>query len=244
MAADETSPNKLRVRRVDEEVNRRVAKIAQSTNSSADRQRLVGRLAGGVAHDFNNLLATVLGCLELMERRTGDPERLQALIKRASDAVERAAGLTSGLVHFARRNEAVPHQLDLTETVRGIAPLLASALGRRIRFQTELAADTPRIKADQMLVESCLTALCLAARDVLPDGGEITLSASPATDAEVPTDAGKPARLGSVVKVRVTGGGAAEWDLELLARCAAGVNGLVQRSGPDSIAVFFPASGG
>jgi signal transduction histidine kinase len=78
----------------------------QKTDAALHQERrllAVGQLAGGVAHDFNNMLATIMGCLELMERRLdqgreADDTRLRRLIERATDAVQRGAQLTSRLL--------------------------------------------------------------------------------------------------------------------------------------------------
>lgn len=149
---------------------------SEAARESGERQRLMGQLAGGLAHDFNNLLATVLGCLELMERRLQDPERLCALIKRASDAVERAAKLTSGLVHFARRQPQPPRPTDVNALVNELSPLIASALGRRVRLLTELAPSFGPVHADPAGLEAALLGICLAARAAIPESGRITLS--------------------------------------------------------------------
>ncbi len=148
---------------------------APAWNGQVERQRLTGQLAGGVAHDFNNLLATVLGCLELIERRADDPERLQALIKRASDAVERAAKLTSGLVHFARRQSQARKPTDINALVGDVAPLIVSALGRRVRLRTTLAPRLCSAVVDPAGVEVALVGICLGARVANAEAGPLTV---------------------------------------------------------------------
>lgn len=143
---------------------------------AAGRDQLVGQLTSGVAHDFNNILATVLGCLELMERRVGDPDRLRVLIQRASDAVERAAELTSALVQFARRQPEPAQAHSINDVVASLTPLISSALGRRVRLETDLAHSAPLVQADLAGLSTIVLALCLSARRALPEGGHIRIT--------------------------------------------------------------------
>jgi len=160
----------------------------------ADRDQLVGQLVGGLAHDFNNMLATVLGCLELMERRLADPDRLRALITRATSAVERAAGLNTALVQFSRREPEAPRAAPLADSVQRVMPLIASALGRRAQLVVDLPDSSPSIEADPGVLDAAVIALCLAARRALPEGGEVRLTAAGAPPALIVTAEGPGTR--------------------------------------------------
>ncbi len=151
----------------------------------AQKLQAVGQLAGGIAHDFNNMLATVLGSLELMERRVApavqswteaDGERLRKLIERASNAVQRGAQLTSRLLAFSRRQRLAARPTDLNQLIADLVTLATSTLGRRVRVSTHLAADLPLAMVDPSQVEAALLNLCLNARDAMQDGGELTIS--------------------------------------------------------------------
>jgi signal transduction histidine kinase len=151
----------------------------------AQKLQAVGQLAGGIAHDFNNMLATVLGNLELMERRVApavrssteaDAERLRKLIERASNAVQRGAQLTSRLLAFSRRQRLAARPTDLNQIIADLVTLATSTLGRRVRVSTHLAADLPLAMVDPSQVEAALLNLCLNARDAMQDGGELTIS--------------------------------------------------------------------
>jgi signal transduction histidine kinase/CheY-like chemotaxis protein len=151
----------------------------------AQKLQAVGQLAGGIAHDFNNMLATVLGNLELMERRVApavrssaeaDADRLRKLIERASNAVQRGAQLTSRLLAFSRRQRLAARPTDLNQIIADLVTLATSTLGRRVRVSTHLAADLPLAMVDPSQVEAALLNLCLNARDAMQDGGELTIS--------------------------------------------------------------------
>jgi signal transduction histidine kinase len=129
-----------------------------------------------VAHDLNNLFATILGCLELMERRFEDPDRLRILIKRSSDAVERAASLTSRLAQFTRRQEQPKISADIITLIADLMPLIASALGRRVRVSVHTSLTPAFAHVDVAGLEATLLALCMAVRAALPETGHVTLA--------------------------------------------------------------------
>ena len=182
----------------------------------AQKLQAVGQLAGGIAHDFNNMLATILGSLELMERRLpqggrplteADDSRLRNLIERATAAVQRGAHLTSGLLAFSRRQRLSPRPTDLNRLLGDLIALATSTLGRRIRVVTDLAADLWPAQVDPSQVEAAILNLCLNARDAMPEGGQLTITTANETIADRVGPDGPDA--GAYVRICVTdtGGG-------------------------------------
>jgi signal transduction histidine kinase len=151
----------------------------------AQKLQAVGQLAGGIAHDFNNMLATIMGSLELMERRVaqsaqsgtlGDADRLRALIERATGAVQRGAKLTSRLLAFSRRQRLSARPTDLNQLITELVTLAAATLGSRVRVTTDLAAGLWPAMVDPSQIEAALLNLCLNARDAMPEGGHLTIT--------------------------------------------------------------------
>ena len=190
----------------------------QTVDSGASRQQMAGQLAAVVAHDLNNLLATILGCLELMERRFDDPDRLKVLIKRSSGAVERAASLTSRLAQFVRRQPQPKALADVDVLIADLMPLATSALGRRVRVCAETSSVPALGLVDSAGLEATLLALCMAARAALPEAGSVTL-ATRVSESRVS------------ISVRVTGSGLKPLDL-LQAHRIASTSGLEIQSVP------------
>lgn len=148
------------------------------------RRRLVtGQLAGGIAHDFNNILATLLGSLELMERRLDrlpqeEQDRFGRLICRSIESVQKAGGMTSGLLAFARRQTQPVEPIPLAQLIPDLLNLTRGALGRRIQVTTNFAEGMPPVQAQRAKLELALLALILAIRDEMPDGGQLAISAT------------------------------------------------------------------
>ena len=208
-----------RTRELSESNNRLQVEIAERQRAEtvmhqAQKLQAVGQLAGGVAHDFNNLLATILGSLELIERRVTDgDDKLRALLTRAMDAVQRGAQLTSRLLAFSRRQRLAARPTDLNRLVADLVTLAGSTLGRRVRVETHLAPDLWPAMADTSQVEAAILNLALNARDAMPHGGVLILATGNETVAEGDAD-GEP---GDYVRVSVEDTGAG-MSREILAR--------------------------
>ena len=146
-------------------------------HSLREQQKMnaIGRLAGGVAHDLNNILTTVTCLVDLMsERHQNDPEHLTdiAELRRAS---ERAAGLTSQLLAFGRRQMLSPRVIDLNSIITGMERMLRRLLPEHVMLTLVLAPRLGRTHADPTQTEQILLNLCVNARDAMPRGGAITI---------------------------------------------------------------------
>ena len=155
----------------------------------AQKMEAVGQLTGGIAHDFNNLLSAVLGNLKLLRKRlTGNAAALR-LIDGAIDGAERGASLTQRLLAFARQQDLHPAAVDVAELVRGMIEMLRRSIGPLIQIDTAFAADLWTAHVDANQLELALLNLVVNARDAMPDGGRLTLSARNATIAAAAGDA-------------------------------------------------------
>ncbi len=144
----------------------------------AQKMEAVGRLAGGIAHDINNVLQAVSGGVGLIRRRAGDPAAVERLAGMIEDAVRRGESVTRRLLSFARRGALRAEALDLAELLGGLREVLAATLGAAIRVELELAPGLPPVLADRGQLETVLLNLATNARDAMPGGGTVTLSAA------------------------------------------------------------------
>ncbi len=143
----------------------------------AQKLEAVGQLTGGVAHDFNNLLQVVLSGLTLMER-IADPGRRAQLAENVRRAAQRGGELTKRLLTVARRQSLRPERIELETWMRdGAGALLRQALRGDIRTELRLPPDLPAVDADLAELELALLNLAVNARDAMPNGGTLTLSA-------------------------------------------------------------------
>jgi PAS domain S-box-containing protein len=180
---------------------------AQAQRAQAQKMDALGQLTGGVAHDFNNLLMIVMGQAELLKRKlAGDPAVATSLAA-IELAAQRGASLTGQLLTFARRQSVNPKVLDLVAHIAAFEVMLKSSLGSSARLATAVAADCWAVKVDPGELELALVNLTLNARDAMPGGGTVTLTAE-----NLENPAGLPRELGTefvALSVADTGSGIA-----------------------------------
>lgn len=144
----------------------------QEAARSSERLASLGMLAAGVAHDINNVLTVVAMRADMirsdaLEGEAADPaEDAQAIL----DATERAMAITRQLMVFAGRQEGEVGQVDLTELVRGMRPLVEGLRGRGPTVVELDTAAVPPVLADATQLEQVVLNLAVNARDAVAEG--------------------------------------------------------------------------
>jgi PAS domain S-box-containing protein len=138
----------------------------------------LGQLTGGIVHDFNNFLTVLSGNLQMLKEECATHPTALAIIEAAMRSAERGGDLTLKLVAFARRQSLRPRKLDTHALLRDAQMMLQPTLGHAIVLELACCAELPNIYADAAQLEASLLNLILNARDAMPRGGRITLSAS------------------------------------------------------------------
>ncbi len=135
--------------------------------------------------DFNNLLTVILISLDLIRKRLPDSPLLE-LIDNAAQAGERGAAMTRRMLAFSRRQTLKLEAVALPELVLGMHSLIKQSIGAKIAIDTRFELGLPRIKADAHQLETALLNLVINARDAMPEGGKIVISARPAPLTDTP----------------------------------------------------------
>jgi signal transduction histidine kinase len=161
--------------RVEERTREREAALAQV--HEMQKVESLGQLTGGVAHDFNNLLMAVLGNLELVRKFLPNDPKIRRLIDGAIQGAERGATLTKRMLAFARRQELKPETVDIPNLVDSMVEMLRRSLGPGIQITTDFETNVPPTRVDPNQLELALLNLALNARDAMPLGGRLTISA-------------------------------------------------------------------
>ncbi len=152
-------------------------KVLESELVQARKMDAIGKLTGGIAHDFNNLLAAVLGGLGLIERRVelaGDEQKILDMTRRAA---EQGSELVGRLLAFARRQQLEPSAIEIEGLSVSISDLLAHTLGGLVELEWTVGEGLWPAYADRSQLELALMNLIINARDAMPDGGTIAISA-------------------------------------------------------------------
>lgn len=149
----------------------------QEALRQSQKMEAMGQLTGGVAHDFNNLLTPIVGSLDLLQRKGLGGEREQRLIAGAVQSAERARTLVQRLLAFARRQPLQPVPVDVAKLVSGMGELVSSTIGPQIRVVVAATDDLPPAIADPNQLEMAILNLAVNARDAMPDGGTLRITA-------------------------------------------------------------------
>ena len=163
-------------RKVEERTREREEALAKFFASQ--KMESIGKLTGGLAHDFNNLLAAILSNLDILRKRLPDDQKFRRLLDGAIHGAERGASLTARLLAFARRQELKPEAVDVAEMVSGMTELLERSLGASIQVKSDIPSGLPAMHADLNQLELALLNLAVNARDAMPFGGWLSISAA------------------------------------------------------------------
>jgi len=165
-----------RTRNLHAEADRREA--AEDALRQAQHLRAIGQLTGGVAHDFNNLLMIISGSVQRL-RRDLAVEKHTRLLDMITNATSRGESLTRQLLAFSRRQMLTPSVIDLGERL----PELKDMLNRSLRGDITTTVVVPRtdcaVKVDPSELELALLNLAVNARDAMPSGGALSITAKP-----------------------------------------------------------------
>ncbi|MHC8286556.1 hybrid sensor histidine kinase/response regulator [Pseudomonas sp. XS1P51] len=143
----------------------------------AQKMQAIGQLSGGIAHDFNNLLTVILGNLEIVRKRVGDDSKITRLVDNATQGALRGVTLTQRMLAFARRQELKTESVEIPSLVQGISGLLRSSLGPSVVLETRFSPALEPVLADINQLELAVLNLATNARDAMPHGGKIVISA-------------------------------------------------------------------
>jgi two-component system NtrC family sensor kinase len=153
---------------------------AEAQLARAGRAAAIGLLAAGLAHDIKNLVQAVRSGARLMERRADDPAEIRRCAALLGDAAERGRRLVDSMLAFARGGgepdgEVPP--LDVSAALFELTELLGRTLGSGWRVQVTVPPGLSLARGDRAGFEASIVNLAANARDAMPGGGRVTISA-------------------------------------------------------------------
>jgi PAS domain S-box-containing protein len=143
----------------------------------SQKMEALGQLTGGLAHDFNNLLTAILGATDLAVRNIDDHDKLKRMLEGIRNSAQRGASLTKQLLAFARAQPLEIKKVDLKDIFGDMTTLLRPSLRSNIEVVIELSDLLWPVDADPGALELSLLNLAFNARDAMPDGGKLRISA-------------------------------------------------------------------
>lgn len=168
----------------------------------AQRMESIGTLAGGIAHDLNNVLAPVLMSIDLLKENPSEDER-DAILSTIEASARRGAAMVRQVLSFARGVEGERTAVDIAPLIGGVKKFADDTFMKNITVRATVAPDAGAVLGDVTQLHQVLINLCVNARDAMPRGGTLTLSADVHDIDKVDPGLDPQARPGRYVAIRV-----------------------------------------
>ncbi len=152
-------------------------KRAEEQLIQVQKMESVGQLSGGIAHDFNNLLTVIIGNAEALAEQLKARPDLHQMADSIQSAGMRGADLTNHLLAFSRRQVLTPARIDCSHLISGMEKMIRRTLREDVEIRTTINPELHAAYADATQLQTAVLNLVINARDVMPDGGNLSIVA-------------------------------------------------------------------
>ncbi len=169
----------------------------------SQRMESLSTLTSGIAHDINNMLTPVLMGLKLMRSKITDEKGIKRLdVMEAS--LQRGAGLVRQMLSFARGAEGKYEKQSIEPIVKEVERLIRETFPKSISLLVKVSEKAWKVNADSIQLNQALLNLCINARDAMPNGGQLLISAENAVIDDAFAHRHPQATVGNYVAVTVS----------------------------------------
>jgi len=141
----------------------------------ASKMEAIGTLTGGIAHDFNNIMQAVSSYNQLLLMRKNEADPDWRYLSNIDKLTQRSTDLIKELMLFSRKAEAKLVPVNLNDEIEKLFDLLTSTMPKMITINLELTDRENIISGDPSQIGQVVMNLAVNARDVMPDGGRLTI---------------------------------------------------------------------
>ena len=145
---------------------------------NAQKMEAIGRLAGGIAHDFNNVLTVILGCSEMIQKCSDNPDFVKERGVEIEQVAQRAVDLTGQLLMLNRQQPLDLFPLDLNSVLYETNHMLNRMIPERLDFRSELPETPLVVVSHPTQISQVVMNLVINARDAIDDHGKILIRTS------------------------------------------------------------------
>jgi PAS domain S-box-containing protein len=186
-------------------VNTEITQQKQLEAQLLRSQRLesIGTLAGGIVHDLNNILSPILMSVQLLQKKLPDSQS-QQILETLENNVKRGTNLLKQVLSFARGIEGKRTIVQIQPLMAEIEQIIAQTFPKSIIRQADIPKNLWYVRGDITQIHQVLINLVVNARDAMPNGGILRITAENLVIGEHSAQININAKVGSYVAIVVT----------------------------------------
>ena len=164
--------------RIHRDIRTRARERIERRLRQAEKMEAIGRVAGGIAHDFNNILQAVGGSVELAASTVPAQHEANQELDLAREGLETGRRLVRQLLDVARAEQTKVEYVDVHDFLSQSTKLLSSLVSRTTPLELVIEPQIGGVMIAPGQLTQVLMNLVINARDAMPDGGKIRISAT------------------------------------------------------------------
>lgn len=142
----------------------------------SQRLESFGMLATGIAHDLNNTLAPMLMASEILRTRVTEPSDAK-LLDLLGQSGERSAALVKQIVSFGKGGGREKVLIQTRHLLLNILKLMQETFPKSIRLENDIPNGLWTVQGNPAQIHQALINFCINARDAMPEGGVLRVTA-------------------------------------------------------------------
>jgi two-component system, cell cycle sensor histidine kinase and response regulator CckA len=153
-------------------------KSTEAVLRRTERLESLGTLSSGIAHDLNNMLTPIIGVVQLLPLKIPNlDDQTKKLLQLLDQSAHRGADLVKQILSFSSGVESKPTSTQISNLLLEIQKIIQQAFPENIELSIDLPSDLWLIAADATLLHQVFMNLCVNARDAMPQGGKLSITA-------------------------------------------------------------------
>lgn len=168
---------------LEQRVQERTEQLRKAQEELIHKEKLatLGQVSGGIAHEIRNPLNAVkTSAYYLLNAKTPTSEKIREHLERIDRQVTMIDNVITALSDVARLPAPVAENCRVEQMIREAVSTVA--MDETLRVDVQIPGDLPSIYVDKNQIPIVLRNLIRNARDAMPQGGVITISAESAED--------------------------------------------------------------
>ncbi|MGL4884319.1 MAG: hybrid sensor histidine kinase/response regulator, partial [Waterburya sp.] len=153
-------------------------KLLETQFLRAQRLESLGTLAGGIAHDLNNIFTPILGFSKLLPVKLANvDEQTKEVFKIIETNAQRGSALVKQILTFSRGMEGERGIVQIRHLITEIKQIIEGTFPKTIQLETSVPKNLWTVNADVNQLHQVLMNLVVNARDAMPQGGKLKITA-------------------------------------------------------------------